>query len=118
MLNQVILVGRLTRDPELRTTEGGKQYSFINVAVPRSFKNMNGEYETDFIECMLWEHTAKNTVTYCKKGNIVGVKGRIQSRTVEITKEEKRNILEIVAEKVTFLSPSNKEDREEIAVEN
>lgn len=109
MLNQIILVGRLVRDPELKEMEGGRHLSFITLAVPRSFKNRNGEYETDFIECTLWEQTAKNTVEYCKKGNIVGVKGRVQSRIIENEENEKRTILEVIAEKVTFLSMNPKE---------
>ena len=103
MLNQIVLVGRLVRDPALNQTEEGRKISNVVLAVPRSFKNMNGEYDTDFIECKLWEHIAENTVEYCHKGDIVGVKGRIQSRRVE-KEDGKRTVLEVVAEKVTFLS--------------
>lgn len=106
MLNQVVLVGRLVRKPELRESEKGKKLSFITLAVPRSFKNMNGEYDTDFIDCILWDNIAVSTVEYCDKGDILGVKGRLQSRIVE---KETGNIsqMDVVAEKVTFLS-SNK----------
>ena len=79
--------------------------------MPRSFKNMNGEYETDFINCVLWDSVAKSTVEYCKKGSIVGVKGRVQSRTVEKEDTTKRYYLEIIAEKVTFLSQENKDKK-------
>lgn len=109
MLNQVVLVGRLVRKPELRETEKGKKLSFITLAVPRSFKNMNGEYDTDFIDCILWDNIAVSTVEYCNKGDILGVKGRLQSRTIE---KETGNVtqIEVVAEKVTFLSNNkNKE---------
>ena len=109
MLNQVVLVGRLVRDPELRTTESNKNVTTITLAIPRSFKNMNGEYDTDFIDCILWESTAKSTSEYCKKGDIVGIKGRIQSRIVEKEKE-KKYLTEIIAEKVTFLSSTAKKE--------
>ena len=108
MLNQIILVGRLVRNPELRTTESNKNVTTITLAIPRSFKNMNGEYDTDFIDCILWENTAKSTAEYCKKGDIIGIKGRLQSRIIE--KEEKQYLMELIAEKVTFLSSTSKTD--------
>lgn len=109
MLNQLILVGRLVKKPELREAENKKKYAFITLAVPRSFKNVNGEYDTDFIECVLWDNVAANTVEYCNKGDIVGVRGRIQTRLVE--KEDANNyILEVIAEKITFLSSKDKKD--------
>ncbi len=110
MLNQIILVGRLVRDPELKEMEGGRHLSYITLAVPRNFKNRDGEYETDFIECTLWEQTARNTVEYCKRGNIVGVKGRVQSRTIGKEEKERRTVLEVIAEKVTFLSMNSREE--------
>lgn len=103
MLNQLVLVGRIVRKPELREAENSKKYSFITLAVPRSFKNVNGEYDTDFIDCVLWDNVAATTVKYCNKGDIVGVKGRIQSRIVE-KDENKKQLIEVIAEKVTFLS--------------
>ena len=78
MLNQIVIVGRLVKDPELRQTEGGKKVTNITLAVPRSYKNSNGEYETDFIDCVLWTGIAENTSEYCKRGDILGVKGRVQ----------------------------------------
>ena len=103
MLNQAVLVGRLVRDPELKETDNGKKVTKITLAVPRSYKNTNGEYETDFIECVLWSGIAESTVEYCNKGDLLGVKGRIQTRNVEL--EDTRKIFtEVIAEKVTFLS--------------
>lgn len=99
----------MVKDPELIETETNKKVSNITLAVPRSFKNMNGEYETDFINCVLWDSVAKSTVEYCKKGSIVGVKGRIQSRTVEKEDTSKKYYVEVIAEKVTFLSQENKD---------
>ncbi len=110
MLNQIILVGRLVKDPVLHKTATNKNMSYITLAIPRSFKNSEGEYETDFIDCQLWEAVAKSTVEYCSKGDIVGVKGRIASRVVE-KDDQKTSIIEIVAEKITFLNSSNKEDK-------
>lgn len=104
MLNQVVLVGRLVRDPQLKTGEKNKQYMYISLAIPRSFKNINGEYETDFVDCLLWDGVAKSTSEYCKKGDIVGVKGRIQSKVRELEDKTKKYSIDIIAEKVTFLS--------------
>ena len=108
MLNQAVLVGRIVKDPELRETDKGKVTN-ITLAVPRSFKNMNGEYDTDFISCVLWKGIAENTAEYCKKGDLVGIKGRIQTRNVELDDTHKQ-FVEVIAEKVTFLSSKRKED--------
>ena len=105
-MNKVFLIGRLSRDPELRQTEGGKKVTNITLAVPRSYKNAEGQYETDFIDCVLWTGIAENTSEYCKRGDILGVKGRVQTRTFE-TDEKKRYVTEVVAEKVSFLSPAH-----------
>jgi len=109
MLNQIVIVGRLVRDPELRETDNGKKVSNITLAVPRSYKNSNGEYETDFIDCVLWTGIAETTSEYCHKGDLLGIKGRIQTRTIEFDDESKKYVTEVVAEKVSFLSPKNKE---------
>lgn len=103
MLNQTVIVGRIAKAPELRETENGKKVTNVTLAVPRSFKNAEGIYETDFINCVLWKGIAESTVEYCKKGDLVGVKGRIQTRVYE-KDEEKKYTTEVVAEKVTFLS--------------
>ena len=103
MLNQIVIVGRLVKDPELKQTESGKNVTNITLAVPRSYKNPNGEYETDYIDCILWTGIAENTTTYCKKVDLLGVKGRVQTRVYE-KEEAKKYITEVVAEKVTFLT--------------
>ena len=108
MLNQVVLVGRLVKDGEVRTGENDFKYSFITLAIPRSYKNHDGIYETDFVECVLWNSVASNTAEYCKKGDIVGIKGRIESRVVEENNINK-TIIQIIAEKVTFLSNKKEE---------
>lgn len=109
MLNQAVLIGRIVQEPQLKETEKGKVAN-ITLAVPRSYKNMNGEYDTDYISCVLWRGVAENTVEYCKKGDLVGIKGRIQTRNVEFDDDTKRQFVEVIAEKVTFLSNKSKED--------
>ena len=110
MLNQIVLVGRLVKDPEIIESEEGKKRSNITLAIPRSFKNAEGEYESDFINCTLWDSIAKSTSEYCKKGDIVGVKGRLQSSTLEKEDGEKQFRMDVIAERVTFLS--NKKEKE------
>ena len=104
MLNQTVLVGRLVKDPELRETDAGNKVTNITLAVPRSYKNQNGEYDTDFISCVLWKGIAENTAAYVKRGDLVGIKGHIQSRNIELSDDVKKSIVEVVAEKVIFLS--------------
>lgn len=104
MLNNTVIVGRLVKDPELRETENGKKVTSVILAVPRTFKNINGEYDTDFIPCVLWKGIAENTAEYCKKGDLIGIKGRIQTRDVELEDETHKKYVEVIAEKVTFLS--------------
>ena len=108
MLNQIILVGRLTKEVEVEKEEERK-VAKINLAIPRSFKNAEGQYDTDFVECIAFDSIGENTKEYCKKGDIIGIKGRIQTRIVE-NNDEKQYKMEIIAEKVTFLSSKPKED--------
>lgn len=109
MLNNVVLVGRLTADPEIKEIgEEGKVVNF-SVAVPRNYKNSDGEYETDFINCNVWNKIAENMHEYCHKGDIIGVKGNIQSSSYEDKDSNKRYKLEVRAEKVTFLSSKKSE---------
>ena len=103
MLNQVVMVGRLVAKPIVEENENGRKVSEITLAVNRSYKNAEGIYETDFIKCILWNGIAENTVEYCNKGDIIGVKGRLQCLG--------GNELQVVAEKITFLSNyKNKEE--------
>lgn len=99
-MNQSLIVGRIVSDPELIETEKGK-VSNITLAVQRTFKNANGEYETDFFPISLWNTIAESTSQYCRKGDLVGIKGRLQS---------KDNAISIVAERVTFLSSKSIKD--------
>ena len=110
MLNQAVLVGRILYDLELKKNDSGKKYLCLVLAILRSFKNIDGTYDTDFIRCIVWDNVASNTSEYCKKGDIVGLKGRLQSRLVE-KNDKKENIMEVIGEKVTFLTSSK--DKEE-----
>ena len=103
MLNQVVMVGRLVSKPIVEENENGRKVSEITLAVPRSYKNAEGIYDTDFIKCTLLNGIAENTVEYCNKGDVIGVKGRLECLS--------GNELQVVAEKVTFLSNyKNKEE--------
>lgn len=110
MLNQVVLVGRLVRNPEIQTTDTGKKRSSITLAVSRGYKNLDGVYDTDFFDCTLWTGIAENTSEYCKSGDVIGVKGRLQTWICENEDGTKTKKMEIIAEKVTFLS-STKADK-------
>ena len=104
MVNSVMLVGRLVQEPEIFESETGKQKSQITVAVPRPFKNADGVYETDFVDCILWDNIAINASEYCHKGDTVGIRGRLQTNVYETKSGEKRNNIQIMTEKLTFLS--------------
>lgn len=104
VINQVTLVGRLTKDPDLRYTPDGKAVSNITLAVNRHYKNASGEIEADFVHCILWGKTAENTVNYCKKGSVLGVTGRIQTRNYDNQEGKRVYVTEVVAEGVRFLS--------------
>ena len=97
MLNQVSLVGRIAQDLEIKELESGKEVVKITLAVPRSFKNSEGLYDTDFIDCIVFEGIAENTKEYCVKGDLIAVKGRVQRLDIA-------NGLEIIAEKIIFLA--------------
>ncbi len=103
-MNEVVLVGRLTKDPEVVTTENNKKRALITLAVPRKFKNVDGVYETDFIRVVLWNVIALNTKEYCKTGDLLGVKGRIQINSYKDSEDNTHYSTDIIAEKITFLS--------------
>lgn len=117
MVNQIVLVGRIARAPETKVTENGKKYATLTLAVPRNYKNINGEYETDFLECTLWSAVAESTSEYCQTGDMIGVKGRVQSRIIESPEGVKKKKTEIVAEKVTFLTSNSSRKRKDEIVE-
>lgn len=105
MLNRVVLVGRLTRDPELRYTPNGVAVANFTLAVNRTFSNRQGEREADFINCVVWQKQAENVANYLKKGSLAGVDGRIQTRNYENNEGRRVYVTEVVAESVQFLEP-------------
>lgn len=112
MLNQVVLVGRLTKELEVITTDKGKKYTYLMLAVQRPFKNVDGIFETDFIRCVLWNVIAENAVEFCHVGDVIGVKGRIQCDSYEDKDGNMKYTTDVLAERITFLSSSKKEDKE------
>ena len=106
-MNNVSLVGRLTKDPELRTISTGNATCSFTVAVNRQFTNANGERETDFINCVIWGKQAENLVKYCTKGSLVGVIGRIQTRNYDGQDGKKVYVTEVVANSISFLGSKN-----------
>lgn len=102
-MNKAILIGRLTKDPELRTTPTGRNVCQFSVAVSRNFTNANGEREADFINCVVWDKQAKNLVKYQKKGNQIAVEGRIQTRNYDDKDGKKVYVTEILASNISFL---------------
>lgn len=113
MLNQTVIVGRLVDDIEIQKLEGKKRVANLTLAVPRSFKNAEGEYETDFIDCVLWDGVATNTSEYCRKGDLIGIKGRIQTDLYENKDGKNQKSTKLIAEKVTFLQSKNQKEKEE-----
>lgn len=108
MINNVTLVGRLTKEPELRFTPGGKGVATFTIAVNRPFKNQQGEQEADFISIVVWGRSAENSANFLKKGSLAGVTGRIQTRSYD-TDNGKRYVTEVVAEQVAFLEPKGQQ---------
>ncbi len=109
MLNQVVLIGRLTRDPELRYTPGnGVPVATFTLAVDRNFTNKQGERETDFIDIVVWRKQAENCANYLKKGSLAAATGRLQVRSYDDSQGIRRKVAEIVADDVRFLDSRKK----------
>ncbi|EAG4438312.1 single-stranded DNA-binding protein [Listeria monocytogenes] len=102
-MNRVVLVGRLTKDPDLRYTPAGVAVATFTLAVNRTFTNQNGEREADFINCVVWRKPAENVANFLKKGSMAGVDGRVQTRNYEDNDGKRVYVTEIVAESVQFL---------------
>lgn len=107
MINRVVLVGRLTKDPEFRTTPSGVNVANFTLAVNRTFTNAQGEREADFINVVIFRKQAENVNNYLFKGNLAGVDGRIQSRSYENNEGKRVFVTEVVADSVQFLEPKN-----------
>lgn len=107
MLNRVVLVGRLVADPELRYTPAGHAVANFRLAVNRPFKNEQGESEADFINAVAWRKQAENLANYQKKGNLIGIDGRLQSRSYEDKDGKMVYITEVLVESIQFLESKN-----------
>lgn len=117
MLNQVVLVGRLTKDIEVTELDSGKKVSYAILAVQRPFKNTDGLYETDFIRCVMWNIIAQNAKEYCRVGDVVGIKGRIQTESYEDGEGNVKYATDVIVERMTFLSSSKSEIKQEVEEE-
>ncbi|WP_035053153.1 single-stranded DNA-binding protein [Carnobacterium pleistocenium] len=107
MINNVVLVGRLTKDPELRYTSSGTANATVTLAVNRQFTNQKGEKEADFINCVVWRKTAESLANYTSKGSLVGIEGRIQTRSYDNQQGQRVYVTEVVAEVISFLDAKN-----------
>ncbi|HEY9577793.1 MAG TPA: single-stranded DNA-binding protein [Pseudobacillus sp.] len=103
MINQVTLVGRLTKDPEVKYTTDGRPFLNMTVAVNRPYRNQEGVAETDFIFCTVWNKSAENTAKYCQKGSLIGVLGTIQTRNYESKDGKKVYVTEVSVHTVRFM---------------
>ncbi|GKQ43402.1 single-stranded DNA-binding protein [Companilactobacillus sp. RD055328] len=112
MINRTILVGRLTRDPELRYTASGAAVGSFTIAVNRQFTNAQGEREADFINCVIWRKAAENFANFTKKGSLVGIDGRLQSRSYDNQQGQRVYVTEVVVDNFSLLeSRSTSENR-------
>lgn len=107
MINRVVLVGRLTKDPELKYTQTGVAVTRFTLAVNRTFSSQSGEREADFINCVTWRKQAENTANFLKKGSLAGIEGRIQTSSFEGQDGKRVFMTEVVADSVQFLEPRN-----------
>ncbi|QED49691.1 single-stranded DNA-binding protein [Cytobacillus dafuensis] len=110
MINQVTLVGRLTKDPELKRTPEGTPVTNVTLAVNRHFRNQQGEIGADFVQCTLWKKTAENTSRYCRKGSLIGITGRIQTRHYDNPEGTRVYVTEVLADSVRFLDQKKQEE--------
>lgn len=107
MINQVVLVGRLVQDPVIKEVSGGKNVCEVKVALQRPFKNQQNQYDTDFIKVAFWEYLAININEYCKKGYVIGIRARLQSRSVKIG-ESFVEMIDVIGENIVFIGKPNK----------
>lgn len=110
MMNRVVLVGRMTRDPELRRTGSGAAVTTFTLALNRNFTSANGQ-QADYISCVVWNKIAENVEKYCSKGSLVGVDGRLQSRSYDNAQGQKVYVVEVVCDSVQFLETKASRER-------
>lgn len=112
MINRVVFVGRLTKDPVLKYTPSGAAIATFTLAVNRTFTNQQGEREADFINCVVWRKTAENMVNFVRKGSLIGVEGRLQTRHYDDNDGKRVYVTEVIAESVTFLEPKKESNQQ------
>ena len=110
MINRAVLTGRLTKDPELRTTQSGLSVAAFNLAVDRPYKDNNGNYGADFISCVIWRKAAENFCNFTSKGSLVGIDGRIQTRNYDDNDGKKVYVTEVIVDNFALLE--SKKDRQ------
>ena len=115
MINNVTLVGRLTKDAELKYTPANQAVAQFTLAVNRTFKNANGERESDFINCVIWRQSAENLANWAKKGALLGITGRIQTRNYENTQGQRVYVTEVVAENFQMLESRSQQQGQQQA---
>lgn len=118
MINNVVLIGRLTKDPDLRYTSNGTATASFNLAVNRSFKNANGDREADFIDCVIWRKPAETLANYAHKGTLLGVTGRIQTRNYENQQGQRVYVTEVVVENFQLLESKNNNSSQNTSATN
>ena len=111
MINNVVLVGRTTKDPELRYTPSNVAVATFSLAVNRNFKDANGEREADFINCVIWRQQAENLANWAKKGALIGITGRIQTRSYENQQGQRVYVTEVVAENFQMLESKHRSNK-------
>lgn len=111
MINRVILIGRLTKDPELKYTSSGAAVGSFNLAVNRQFTNANGDREADFINCVIWRKSAENFANFTHKGSLVGIDGRLQTRNYENQQGQRVYVTEVVVDNFSLLESRGNDKR-------
>ena len=112
MINRVVMVGRMTRDPELRRTQNGSAVTSFTLAINRLQRN-EGEQQADYISCVVWNKVAENVEKYCSKGSLAGVEGRLRSRSYDNAQGQRVYVTEVVCDSVQFLETKSKDKYEE-----
>lgn len=118
MINRVVLVGRLTKDPELRYTQNGVAVASFTVAINRQFTNSNGEHEADFINCVIWRKAAENFTNFTNKGSLVGIDGRLQTRSYDNQQGQRVFVTETVVDNFSLLEPRSESEKRNSANNN
>ncbi|WP_034538549.1 single-stranded DNA-binding protein [Carnobacterium inhibens] len=113
MINNVVLVGRLTKELDLRYTSNGTAVATFSIAVNRSFTNQNGKRDADFINCVIWRKSAESMANFTRKGSLVGIEGHIQTRSYDNQQGQRVYVTEVVVETFSLLEPKNKDSNKE-----